>query len=527
MNKPQLKALLAVNLRLLNPQVTDRYRKKGKSGRTLTKKLTLQFFVNMFVFILIYGVTMVSFDFTKLPGMFTFYVGLFVLLAFSQSISGIYNIFFAGKDLANYLPLPFQQQEIFLSKILIVSFNVVPFTLPMLLVFILTGWRAGMMIPLAILLGLIAYLLINAVILLACSLIVFGLTKTKLFRDHQNLVINGLMIITTIIAVGGIMLINSNNSSSGAELDRPTIQFLLPVFQMFAQPFSKMSGITWLGLVVLLVFFGSLIKKFVLPHLSEQLTQANNAFSSSSSKHKGIHRHGLKKNLDQYNRLLLKEPNLLLQVIMNSVMIPLVFTISFGFAKIPTDLPMKWIGVFFVGGILFSLLTTTQTSLIGNLISLDRKNFEFVETLPISMTDYLKRKFQLGYWFQLIINAILILVVVIVLKVGWLMLLALLVGNILGTYFVSQHYFSRDYRLRVTNWTNVTELFNRGGGNLGMVATMFANIFVSGIVIAAYAFAIYLIPYPALINEMVFIAIVIGVYFVWRHYQQSFWKKFN
>ncbi|WP_318766570.1 hypothetical protein [Lactiplantibacillus carotarum] len=44
MSKRQLGTLMAVNLRLLNPQVTTRARKSGVTGRQLTRKLINQFF---------------------------------------------------------------------------------------------------------------------------------------------------------------------------------------------------------------------------------------------------------------------------------------------------------------------------------------------------------------------------------------------------------------------------------------------------------------------------------------------------
>ena len=104
MNNQQLRVLLAVNLRLVNPQLTERLRKKGTSGSALSKKLTRQFYLNALLFLGVYGLTMIAIDFSKLPGMFTFYVALFILLGISQSIAGIYNVFFAGNDLAEYLP---------------------------------------------------------------------------------------------------------------------------------------------------------------------------------------------------------------------------------------------------------------------------------------------------------------------------------------------------------------------------------------------------------------------------------------
>ncbi|MGQ2374042.1 ABC transporter permease [Companilactobacillus zhachilii] len=528
MNKKQLGTLMAVNLRLLNPQVTDRYRKKGKTGASLTRKLWFQFLINGAIFLLIYGMTMISVDFSKLPGMFTFYVAIFILLAISQSISGIYNIFFAGKDLNSYLPLPFRQKEIFLSKILVVSFNVIPFSLPLFVVFILLGWRSGMMIPLAILMSLVVYLLLMAVIFMLCSLIVFALTKTKLFREHQNLVMNILTGVTLAVVLGGIYLINGGNSSStDGMIDRPVILFLMPIFDLFKQPISLASGFSWLGLLGLTVILVILLKQLVLPKISEQLTSVNTAMLSNSHQRSSSKRHGLNADLDAYNRQLLKEPNLMLQVIMNSIMVPVIFIFSFAFAKVPNGLGLEWLGVFFVGGLAFSTITVNPAALVANLISLDRANLEFVRSLPISMRRYLQRKFLLGYEIQLLVNLLMVVIISIIIKAGLLMSLSLIFGTILGTYFVSLHYFRRDYRLRITNWTNVTELFNRGGGNLGMMATMFATLIIGVILIVGYSMIIIMTPFALIINTIVAILVITVSVLIFKHYQITFWKRFN
>lgn len=50
MNKRQLLTLTSVNLRYANPQVTDKARKKGKSGTQLTRYLIQQYVLSGFVF---------------------------------------------------------------------------------------------------------------------------------------------------------------------------------------------------------------------------------------------------------------------------------------------------------------------------------------------------------------------------------------------------------------------------------------------------------------------------------------------
>ena len=156
----QFKALMAVNLRLLNPQMTSKYRKKGLVGTKMTKKLLLQFVFNLLIFGVIYGFSMFTIDYSKMPGMFTSYILMFLILGISQSMFGIYNVFFAGKDLNSYAPLPFKQSEIFISKIVTVVLNIVPFTIPLVTILFLTGMRNGVTLPVNLVVSLISYLLV-------------------------------------------------------------------------------------------------------------------------------------------------------------------------------------------------------------------------------------------------------------------------------------------------------------------------------------------------------------------------------
>lgn len=157
MNKTQLLELIRVNLRYANPQVTDRARKKGKSGKALTRALINQYLLSGVLFLFIYGMTMFFLDFSQMPGFFTYYVALFSILAFSQGISVIYNVFFESQDLPAYLPLPFRQSMIFSAKILVVALTVTPFVFPMFIVFLLTGWRSGLFLPVTIILAILLF----------------------------------------------------------------------------------------------------------------------------------------------------------------------------------------------------------------------------------------------------------------------------------------------------------------------------------------------------------------------------------
>lgn len=142
------------------------------------------------------------------------------------------------------------------------------------------------------------------------------------------------------------------------------------------------------------------------------------------------------------------------------------------------------------------------------------------------MKQYLKRKFVIGYFFQLAINIVLLIIISFIIKMNFLLLFITILGNILGTYLLSLHYFSRDYYLRMSNWTNVTELFNRGGGNLVLFLTMFFNSVLAFLVVGGYVVLIY--RFTAMWVNICAVLIVIGSsVLAFRYYQRKFWSQFN
>jgi len=526
MHNRQFKALVAVNLRLLNPQVTDRYRLRGATGPALTRKLTYQFYLNAFIFIVFYTGSLLGANLSQLPGTFTFYVGLFILLGLSQSISGIYNVFFAGKDLAAYLPLPLNAKAIFLSKGLIVALSVVSFTLPLAIIFTFTALSAHVFFGLALFMALVVYGLLLTVIFTFCSLLVFGLTKTRVFQAHQSLAMNVLTWGTMVVAVAGIFLIDNH---SGSTVDRPAISLLLPLFKLFAAPLAGENLLTWGGLIGLLALLWGLTDRYVLRHLTDQLTRVN-TIAGTHSAHKHRERQGLRPILRTYNYQLLKEPNLLLQVFTNSVMTPLIFIVAFTFAGTATNLShlsTNWWGVLLVSGIAFSTVTVNASSLISSLISLDRLNFAFISALPIPMRQYLRQKFRLGYLIQVVVNWGMAAVLMISYQLSPFLDLSFLIGIAWGTYLMCQLYFRRDYRLRTANWINVTQLFSRGGGNLAMMVSLFVNLISSAIVITLYSAAVYWLPDTLVLNGTVFVVLCVVSGIIMRHYWLTFWRTLS
>lgn len=531
MNKQKLGALIRTSLRYANPQYTEQARKKGKSGATLTRSLILQFVFLAGLFTVMYGGILFLTDFSRMPGYFTMYVGLFGVLALSQGISVIYNVFFESKDLGAYLPLPFQQAEIFLSKILVVMLTVVPLVLPLMVLFGLTAWQSGIVIPLAAILGIIGFLLFLGIMLFVCALIVLGLTRTKLFQKHKKLMTTGLMVLSTGIAVIGVLVMQNSGhvdySETGGQLpDRGILLPFLPVYWAINRPFSWQGLLGWGLLLGLFLALALIIKVFFLPRLYEQLTEISTAQAVVKRKRKDDQT--LNQLLRSYNFQLIKDPNLAMQVLSSSVVMPVVLLISSGGAvrNLFDGLPNKLAGVAFAGGLLLTFLSANSTSFVANIISLDRENYDFINTLPISKKDYLKQKFLVGYLIQAGIGIVMAIVGVVMLKLSPLLAVSLVLGTLVGSFVMSLFYFARDHRLLMTNWTSVTQLFQRGGGTWLMVIVMFVGMFVGFAAIGFYAVAAMALPFAPL-NIIVIGVLLLICAAVTAYFKTQFWNKLD
>jgi ABC-2 type transport system permease protein len=105
---------------------------------------------------------------------------------------------------------------------------------------------------------------------------------------------------------------------------------------------------------------------------------------------------------------------------------------------------------------------------------------------------------------------------------------ALILGIAWGTYLAAQHYFKRDYQLRMTNWTNVTQLFNRGGGNFGLLLNLLVCSVIGMIVIVSYSVLIYSFAASAVwINVIVLLVLALASgALVWYNHR-TFWRRLD
>lgn len=522
----QIKTLTKINLLFANPQATQRARDKGKVGAALIRSILAQYLVSGLIFSAAYGFILSLNEFHKNPALFTYYMGLFMLLGLSQAMTSILNIFLESHDLPAYLPLPFDQRAIFMAKLAVVSLTVVPYLLPILLLYLITAIRSGMFIILAIVVALVLFSIATLIVYLVASIIIFGLAKTPFYRKHKKIVTTALLVVTMVLVVGSILFLNTSMSVDDLGAHYPAIVFLLPFYQVTTQLMTMTGLYSLLGILACLGILYSIVRQFILRRFYEDLVELSSIKGEATRKNKS--NQSLARILWSYNMQLIKEPNLLFQVMSGSLLFPLVLLISFGFNGVLefSTLPIRFAFVLFLGGGLFSYFITNSMSIVAIGISLDKENFEYIQTTPIAMRLYFKHKFLFGWVIQLGLIAVITVLLVLVTKLNLWLALSFLIGASTSSYVISNFYFWRDLRLLDSHWTDLSQLFTRGAGTFG---TFFFQVFggiVGAMLIGAAVWITFLLP-MLWVQVMLFGVSLLALFAGVMIYYKKYWSHIS
>ncbi|WP_429970312.1 hypothetical protein ACQW5G_04680 [Fructilactobacillus sp. Tb1] len=513
--------LIKINLLYSTPQEAQRQRRKGKNLNQITRSTLFGYLIAGIIFIGLFGFSMLSVDMAKKPGLFTHYVALFSLLLISQLLTTINNVFLESKDLQNYLSLPIKIKDVILSKLFTVILSVTPFTIPMIAVLLVTGIKSNYSILISIGLSLLVFILYFISIFVLSTILILVITQSKLYKKFSKIGSMLLLGLSSIGIISGCIYMGLSSSDSVTK-DSSIISVLYPLFKLITDSFNQYGLMVLLSLIAISLLGTWFLIRFVNQHV---LTLSVN--TARKQKKRRTKQHSLIRSLIRYNLGLLNQPAFITQVIMNTILIPFIFLISFtaGSRILLHTLSGNYFAVFFIVGIAFSFMTLTPSTLSGNIISLDGPNYEFFHSLPISLKSYLKIKFILTATLQLVAMTLAVLIFICFSGLHLTLSIGLLLGVLLSQLVGCMFYFKRDIRLLNLNWTEATQLLNRGTGNWGVMIVSFGSLFFGGLLIALTAFLTYLAP--IITNTVIIIVSIISLFIIYKFYQITFWNKYQ
>lgn len=513
-----LKSLIRTNIIYTTaPSNLTRFRQKQAKNPSkkinVSRQLIMTHLLTSLLYLVLFGLMSAFQSLVDHPGIFSNMVSVFSLMVLSQGFLSFYNVFYESKDLQSYRPYAFSESEIVIGKSFSVGLTVLIGTLPIIAYMTNLQIQSGNPVWLAIPIALISLVILGSVLAFGILAAVHFITKTAVFRQHKRVASNILLGVTNFLIFASIVLMNSQNRVAGGNV----VTYFPPMeaFHHFGvDPFALHSLLEISLWALLAIVLFSIVKWKVLPEFYEAALKT----SETVNKKKRVRKLqlGSQKSFPKfvwdYQISLISDGSVFLQSVFMSSAMPYFFILPglMGFLQgsgyslspyltpkylLPLILMTTFIAMFNAG--------SSNLTMIG--ISLERENFSYLKVLPFDMKGYLQLKFWDLFLIQSILPLLIFVVVNLFIGTHWFSLLAMIVVWFSCCLAWSIWGYQRDYRNLVTNWTNVTELFNRSNNTLKTIIA-FVLLFIY---IAVIAVSYVLIAY---LSEALVYGITIGAF---------------
>ena len=500
-----LKSLIRTNIIYTTaPSNLTRFRQKQARNPSkkinVSRQLIMTHLLTSLLYLVLFGLMSAFQSLVDHPGIFSNMVSVFSLMVLSQGFLSFYNVFYESKDLQSYRPYAFSESEIVIGKSFSVGLTVLIGTLPIIAYMTNLQIQSGNPVWLAIPIALISLVILGSVLAFGILAAVHFITKTAVFRQHKRVASNILLGVTNFLIFASIVLMNSQNRVAGGNV----VTYFPPMeaFHHFGvDPFALHSLLEISLWALLAIVLFSIVKWKVLPEFYEAALKT----SETVNKKKRVRKLqlGSQKSFPKfvwdYQISLISDGSVFLQSVFMSSAMPYFFILPglMGFLQgsgyslspyltpkylLPLILMTTFIAMFNAG--------SSNLTMIG--ISLERENFSYLKVLPFDMKGYLQLKFWDLFLIQSILPLLIFVVVNLFIGTHWFSLLAMIVVWFSCCLAWSIWGYQRDYRNLVTNWTNVTELFNRSNNTLKTIIAFVLLFIYIAVIAVSYVLIAYL-----------------------------------
>ena len=450
MNWNHVWELFKINLLYANPQAVTslqkRQEKKKKANFSIVNAMLRQQLLILILFTVLYSYLFIGVNYKANPGVLTLYLLTFTVMGLVQTFTALYSTFYDSKDSKVYLPLPLKPSEVFLAKTLSGFMTGMTFMVPLLSLLLLAYWQ--FIGPLGILVGLFAFVLCLFVNLVLSVLLANSIGTLIVRSSRQKLYSTILMTLSTLLLMLPIMLVSFINGyiKGAGHADFPLFPYLRGYYDLVTAPLSMEALLNLYLPLILVLLLAYWFYKVRMPRYFHEAL-----YSQKASK--------VKAN-----------------------MVPILYMVMMsGGAVFLKDLGPDYFGLLLLIGMAFGFFSAQPTSFLGVATSLEGTNFDFIRSLPINTGDYLRQKFWLFYSLQVGISLLLGgLGLLFLAHLHPVLVLSFILGFLVSTYLLGGYFFERDLKLLELNWQEVTQLFNRGGGQW-----LFVGIFIFTLIVAA------------------------------------------
>ncbi|HEP1279759.1 TPA: ABC transporter permease [Streptococcus pyogenes] len=538
MNWSTIWELIKINILYSNPQslanLKKRQEKHPKENFKAYKSMMRQQALMIAMFLVIYLFMFIGVDFSHYPGLFSFDVAMFFIMSTLTAFSSLYTIFYESNDLKLYIHLPVTSEELYIAKIVSSLGMGTVFLMPLISLLLIVCWQL-LGNPLSILVAIVLFLVLLVSSMVLAIYINAWVGKIIVRSRKRKLISTIMMFVSTFGAFVLIFAINISNNKrtmmDGVFTDYPTIPYFKGFYDVVQAPFATVALLNfWLPLLLILAMVYGIVTKVMPTYYREAfyISNENKVKQTKKPVNRPHQNQSLAQLLRKHHLLTLQNATLLTQTYLMPLMYVMLFigpSLSRGtgfFKHISPD----YFGVALLFGVSLGVMCATPTSFIGVGISLEKDNFTFIKSLPITLKKFLMDKFCLLVGLQLIVPMVIYLVFgLFVLHLHPLLMIAFCLGYALSLIVQGELMYRRDYRLLDLKWQDMTQLFTRGDGQWLTMGLIFGNLIVTGVVGFGAVIIANIIQQPLLISVLLscLTLMVLGIAHLWI--QKTFWQS--
>ena len=489
-----------INLLYANPMTSSNVtgRKKFQNRESAISPLILRnYMIGTVVILVLYGAMFYGTNFFAMPSFLDSLLGIITLMNLVNNFTLFFNVFYESNDADSYMSLPISSKTVFLSKLSVVGITSAQLSVMVIPLFTKFFYDMGSNLLVAILMGLVNFILFSAFTICLNIGLMLLMAKTSLLTKLRTKIIVILTVIAMAANIGLIILIQDYTRDSINQSYFGLVGVSdLPISSLLIEPYGEL---IFVGVAVAIIAITYLIlARIGIKGLYKNIRRIQQGrfdgqdekakLKEEKSKAKLMKSDGISvptkirppfKIMLKHNMSLLKNGTLIAQLLVPILMPVIVVLPQIGNLQHPVVnffLQQHGVSFMMIMGTIVAVIGNAGNSISAMLISLDGTMYEYIKSLPLSRKSYINMKYLTSVVIQSVLPSITLLVFGLFMEMNPIAIVAGVVTFLIFNGALALLWTIYDYNHVITHWQSVNQLITRAGRVLPVIITLLGII---------------------------------------------------
>lgn len=489
-----------INLLYANPMTSSNVtgRKKFQNRERAISPLILRnYMIGTVVILVLYGAMFYGTNFFAMPSFLDSLLGIITLMNLVNNFTLFFNVFYESNDADSYMSLPISSKTVFLSKLSVVGITSAQLSVMVIPLFTKFFYDMGSNLLVAILMGLVNFILFSAFTICLNIGLMLLMAKTSLLTKLRTKIIVILTVIAMAANIGLIILIQDYTRDSINQSYFGVVGVSdLPISSLLIEPYGEL---IFVGVAVAIIAITYLIlTRIGIKGLYKNIRRIQQGrFDGQDEKAKLKEEKSKAKLMKsdeisvptkirppfkimlKHNMSLLKNGTLIAQLLVPILMPVIVVLPQIGNLQHPVVnffLQQHGVSFMMIMGTIVAVIGNAGNSISAMLISLDGTMYEYIKSLPLSRKSYINMKYLTSVVIQSVLPSITLLVFGLFMEMNPIAIVAGVVTFLIFNGALALLWTIYDYNHVITHWQSVNQLITRAGRVLPVIITLLGII---------------------------------------------------